>query len=180
MAADPAHPPTYAAPRMVISINPEAKVAFVPYADQELPKERQTTFWIRDLTLREMEALEDQEVSRTEILTSDGSRAVNIEPHYGRSRRLLLLAGLVGWEGFRDEDGNEVQFRTEAKPEVVLGRSCRPVLETLLERIPGEVRDEIAGVIRLRARYTVDDRKKLLSPLPSPSTETQDTTAKPV
>jgi len=173
---------------MVISINPEARVPYVCLEDRAVDKEgrplvpvaERTTFFLRDITYREDEAFEEMQVARSEVLADDGTRLQTITPSAARARRMLLQAGLVGWENLRDEAGNPVPFKT-SKEETVLGRLCKPPTDETLQRLSGSLRDELASVIQMRARIGAEGRKKLLSLPPSPSTPTETSaTAAPV
>lgn len=133
---------------MPIAITPNSTFEYVLKVDRDLPEEERTLFRLRALSAAEQAKVEDQ--------TASLSREDEIRVRSGSTILEALRLGLVGWEGFRDENGNEVPFRsTKRKVAGVEVPQCDPAnLDWLLP----EWRRELVEAITARGKLTEDDR----------------------
>jgi len=96
---------------MVIAVNPKKAFDYVLVEDRKSPVEKQTVFELKVLTSLELAKVEDGmsfSVTRNEQ-GEPSAGEVNVK---GGSKTLSILhAGLAGWRNFKDENGNEVEFK---------------------------------------------------------------------
>lgn len=155
----------------MIANNPAKPTPYIPIKDRALPESDQTTFDLRPLTLDEVEAWEDMQSVRVERVDG-GAVTITHVSQFAKSKRLLVLAALVGWKNLKLRDGGVVQCEIEPRERVILGRSCRPVREDVFSQIPANVRHELFQEVLLRSRLSEEDLGNLQSPQPQPSTAT--------
>lgn len=116
---------------MAKALNPEERWRYILKTDLNLPPEEQTVFLLKALSRKEMA------VVRTAIENDQIIMAYHA----------ALERGLVGWENFRDADGNIVEFKT--------GADGKPDVEANLNRLdlgPDGYGDELAAAIIRRQR----------------------------
>jgi hypothetical protein len=106
---------------MVIAVDPNTTVEYVLREDRSLPREQQTVFLVKPLTLQE-----EHEVPR--VAANDG--------HEGGT--LILVRGLRGWSNLRDAAGADVPFEGDSKGNPT--RAC-------LARLTSAQRTELGLVI---------------------------------
>lgn len=72
----------------------------------------------------------------------------------------LLIYGLRGVSNFQDEDGSEIEYRSNHKPRQALGVAVKnPVSESFLDRIPLQVKQELALEVLSISQLQDDDAK---------------------
>jgi len=128
---------------MVTAVSPNRKVPYVLESERvALPGEehRPTTFYLRDLT-----PAEDAEVSDQGGVLRDGV----FVPTTSLQQLKALRAGLVGWEGLRDEKGDLVPWEDGLKGEA---------LDAQLALLPRPVRRELGK--QILAGLTVSTAEK--------------------
>ncbi len=153
----------------MIANNPAKTTPYVPIQDRALGEDQRTTFELRPLTLDEIEAWEDMQAMRVERVEG-GAVTITHVSQFAKSKRLLVLAALVGWQNLRSPGGDLVQCECEPRSRTILGRACQPVREDLYARIPKAIRDELFNEVLLRSRLSEEDLGNLQSPQPQPST----------
>lgn len=131
---------------MPIAINPEATTEYVLECDRDKPREEQTRFKVRWLTYKEQVKIEDNIVS-----SRIGRKGEDSEMRIasGSAERDILKAGLVGWENFKDEHGQEVEFK----------RRGDQVTDECLDRLHTDWRKEIANFITDQGKISKDEEK---------------------
>jgi hypothetical protein len=78
---------------------------YVIESDRDRPAEEQTQFRLRPLTYSE-----SIECNRGEFRQNAAGEVVYTSDRFGHAAKILFF-GLMGWENFRDSDGNVVEFR---------------------------------------------------------------------
>ena len=117
--------------------DPQTPYNYVVTDEQELPSEQQTTFKLKNLTVREMERLKNS------LFRKQGSgKKAKEELLLGSQERQSLEMGLVGWENFLDQEGNPIDFQTAN-----------------IDWIPAKARAEIALEIRGESELSEDEEK---------------------
>jgi len=127
---------------MVRAVDPRSTWDYVLLAERELPPEERTTFRLRPLTAREQAQVED-----TALTTGPDGRVYSLNT--GTHALTILRLGLVGWEGFADEDGRPVPFAKNGSG---------TVSEACLDAIPSRVRHELANAITEQTKVSEGDR----------------------
>lgn len=133
--------------------DPRASWSFVLERDRDQPKEKQTVFRLKHLTLAQEHAIVDQ-VGRDPI------SGMTVRHAAGTEHLRTLRHGLVGWANLKRVDGTDVQF--EASP---LGGAT----DELLFLLPLGVREELATAIEMELAWNEDESGKSGSP-PTPAT----------
>lgn len=129
----------------IIGINPNATKPFVLDSDRD--SDAPTEWHIRPLNAQAAANAMDR------LASSGGALA-------GSLIRELLIYGLRDVTGLVDEDGADIEFQSASKPAQALGvKVTNPVREVFLDRIPNQVRQEIAMAIFDASRLTDDDAK---------------------
>lgn len=133
---------------MPIAITPNSTFDYVLKLDRDKPEDERTRFKLRSLTAAEQAKVEDQSASlsgENEIRVRSGSTVLE-----------ALKMALVGWEGFKDQQGNDVPFRSTTRKvngvDVVQGDVAN------LDWLAPEWRRELAEAITARGRLTEEDR----------------------
>lgn len=166
--------------------DPDVTRAYVPESDRELPESERTTFdlgrlrlyqhsWILDQTAAVEDEIDSIAADRAPKEGEATAVAEDAPEKNGKEERVAIrindllmnshLAcrfGIRGWSNWRDDDGNEIPFSTE--PFRIGSRPCEVVPESLVERIPHDVRLEIGMEIARLSRVTKDQEKKSPSP----------------
>jgi len=90
---------------MAIALDPNQKIPFVLKRDRNLPKEEQTTFYSRVITVRRLQELTDKYTRRSEK-KNEWKFAVE---------ELISLINefLAGWENFKLPDGTQAEFKMD-------------------------------------------------------------------
>lgn len=117
----------------MIARSPKATWTYVLVSDRSLPREEQTRFTLKHLTLAQ----------ESEILDScarDPISGAVVRQAVGSEHLRALRRGLVGWENLRNAEGGEIAF--EAGP----GGGAR---DDLLFLLPLVVREELANALEL-------------------------------
>lgn len=130
------------------AISPKGLIRFVPSVDKKLPKEEQTVFILKPLTVEEEAILDDAQW-----------RVINGKREFSFARKCLaaIHLALVGVENFSDEDGNKFNVEREEFEHETLG--IKEIKEEFLAKIPKSVRDEIALAILTSMNPTEEQRK---------------------
>lgn len=119
---------------MIIAINPDEKIRYIPKCDRELPAERQTAFLLRPMKAKDAAKMQD---GAAEIDLARDQKDSTLRLRSGTQELEVLRLGLAGWENFKDANGAEVEYRENngnPRPEV-------------LDRIPAKIRRELAEAI---------------------------------
>jgi hypothetical protein len=125
---------------MPIALDPKSTFEYVLVDDRELPKEQQTTFELRGLTVSE-----EASVTDSMILAHGGVEEMSVRA--GTHALTVLRYGLRGWRNFHDADGNAVEFET--------GRGHpKQVTDACLDRLLPKYRQEIMQAILDRGTVT--------------------------
>ena len=87
------------------------KFRYVLKQDRDLPKEKQTVFFLKAFTSKELEDVEGSldvgmSVSRDGVL---GDANISTSVKMGERINAFLRAGLLGWENYKGADGKEVK-----------------------------------------------------------------------
>jgi hypothetical protein len=118
---------------MPIALDPKATFEYVLEDDQSLPKEDQTVFTLRGLTVAEEARVADSMISglpgQDELSFRSGTHQLTV-----------LRYGLRGWTGFLDGEGKPVAFETS-------NGSPRHVKDSSLDRILPKYRTELVNAI---------------------------------
>lgn len=145
---------------MSIGITPGREYRYVLRRDRALPRDQQTVFHYRVLLARERAQLEDEVTS---VVDGDFRTTPN------QTNLRTLEAALVGWDNYRDEDGDLIPFHLDSKPRMILGSlRCGPSQDTL-DRLRFEDVAELAVAIRAGQHLTQDDAKNSSAPPESSS-----------
>jgi len=108
---------------------------YIPECDRKLKASEQSVFELGMLSVREERLLEN-----TVGMNTEGQMFMNIgDQHY-----LALCMGLKGVRNFIDAEGNEVVVEREKSK---IHGVVRPLTDSFLQKIPKEVRLEIAREI---------------------------------
>lgn len=120
---------------------------FVPKAEEGLPEPEKTKFFCKFLDVNTSAQISDQIYSakgfgnkREELLRA------------GTQELTILRKGLVGWHNFLDEEGNPIEW---IRPEGSKQRQDSAMDENL-NKIPPEIRSEIADFIRGASKVDLD------------------------
>jgi len=124
---------------MAIAVNPDKIVRYVLERDQKLPKEKQTIFLLRVLKAKELADIKDS----MSVVLPTGRVIVHRETAVLKT----LALGVTGWENFKGEDGNNVQFIAGA--------------EINWDYLEPDDRIELSNVIHGYARVTEQEEKNL-------------------
>jgi hypothetical protein len=117
---------------------------YVLLADRSLPAEKRTTFHLASLPTATMIRLRGL-VGDTGELT-------------GEWVWLALRVGVRGWRQFVEDDGTDIPFTTDAKPQTIGGISVpAPASEASLNRLSPTDAFELAGAVVRSNMVTVDD-----------------------
>jgi hypothetical protein len=135
---------------MVIALSPASTFDYVPQSDRDKPRDQQTTFRLRHLTLEErmhcagamLDATRDEKNPSRTLTTSVQ----------------LLRIGIESWTNFRGADGAEVPCVQEARH---LNGSKRPayVSDASLAAIPMDLWSEIAATVLTGSQLEATDVK---------------------
>lgn len=128
----------------ITGINPNDTKTFICESDRD--SESPTEWELRPLNAQAGSNALDQVGSRGDIA--------------GALLHNLLVYGLRGASNFLDDDGAEIVFRTNHKPRQALGVTVKnPVSETFLDRIPLQVKQELALEVLSISQLQDDDAK---------------------
>jgi hypothetical protein len=92
---------------MVIAINPNIPLRYVLRDDRNNPSENQTTFLFKVITKGKLSELE---ADFERIVKNKEGSAVNTD-----NVSIVLNKFLIGWENFKDTEGNTIEFVTDSK-----------------------------------------------------------------
>ena len=122
---------------------------YVVVDERELNPEEQTTFLVKNLSLREVEVLRNCMFASE---TSGKKKSKNTKDRFylGTQERMSLEIGIVGWENFEEENGRMIPFTKDN-----------------LEMIPIEYRAELALEVRRENDPAEDEEKNFVSEHPS-------------
>jgi len=115
---------------MPIALDPRREVKYVLRCDRALPPEKQTTFSIRPLTLRQAAEVKDS------LLILDKATQ-DLKPASGSHELSILRCGLIGCDNFLDSSGKEVRFTMKSGV----------VSDEFLDRLAYDWRTELANAI---------------------------------
>lgn len=107
---------------------------------------------LRALTSAEMAKMEDS-------TQSADPKTGRVDLNQGTVRIEGARACIVGWENFKDGEGNEIPFETEMTEMTVLGKKRKPVRRVLLERIPYALLGELVDAATKGSRLEDDEGK---------------------
>jgi len=128
---------------MPIALDPKATFEYVLEDDQALPKEEQTVFTLRGLTVAE-----EARVADSMIAGLPGQDELSFRS--GTHQLTVLRYGLRGWSGFNDGTGNAVEFlMTTTHP--------KQVKDTSLDRLLAKHRTELVNAILERGSVNEDE-----------------------
>jgi hypothetical protein len=128
---------------MPIALDPKATFEYVLEDDQVLPKEEQTVFTLRGLTVAE-----EARVADSMIAGLPGQDELSFRS--GTHQLTVLRYGLRGWSGFSDGTGNAVEFQmTTTHP--------KQVKDTSLDRLLAKHRTELVNAILERGSVNEDE-----------------------
>lgn len=101
---------------------------YVTLADRELPKEQQTVFHLRRLP------------TNVHVQLMDLTTAAHV----------ALRAGLAGWTNFRDENGEEIPFKIDPRPEALYGLPLKATasLATINRLAPADAMEIATTVLK--------------------------------
>ena len=118
---------------MPIALDPKATFDYVLEDDRSLPKEDQTVFTLRGLTVAE-----EAKVADSMISSIPGEEELSFRS--GTHQLTILRHGLREWKNFLSSDGKDVPFEA--------GRgSPRYVTDACLDRLLPRHRQELVGAI---------------------------------
>lgn len=123
---------------MAIARDPRTTWKYVLREDRELPRDKQTVFHLKHLTLAQEQAAFDG-IERTHgqsVIVNTGARCLDI-----------LRAGLTGWDNLLDESGATIEPKKDAQGRV---RDESLMLLSLEQRL------ELAGAIEHEVVYDPD------------------------
>lgn len=132
------------------AINPHGTWEYICLDDRELPEEEQTKWPINHLNVVQQDRIADNQ-SINEI---DGTSRVTM----GRALTLALHMGLNQPINFPDENGKDVILERDEKAGKLPG-GVKPWKIESLDRIPKEVRKELALVILKDGELEIDEAK---------------------
>ena len=115
---------------MPIALDPRREVKYVLRCDRALPPEKQTTFSIRPLTVRQAAEVKDS------LLILDKATQ-DLKPASGSHELSILRCGLIGCDNFLDSSGKEVRFTMKSGV----------VSDEFLDRLAYDWRTELANAI---------------------------------
>jgi len=124
---------------MAVSLNLN-KVPYILECDKDQPVEKQTTFYIKPLSAKQSASLQD---SMKFSGSGEGASMTNI----GSNTLEMVKIGLVGWENFKDEVGNEIKFLKD--------------MDANLDRLAVSYRYELAGKIMELSNLSEPEAKNL-------------------
>jgi hypothetical protein len=128
---------------MPIALDPKATFEYVLEDDQSLPKEEQTVFTLRGLTVAE-----EARVADSMIAGLPGQDELSFRS--GTHQLTVLRFGLRGWTGFNDAEGTPVEFsRTTTHP--------KQVKDISLDRLIPKHRTELVNAILERGSVNEDE-----------------------
>lgn len=128
---------------MPIALDPKATFQYVLECDRSAPKEDQTVFELRGLTVAE-----EARVADAMITSTPGAEELNFRS--GTHQLTVLRAGLKGWTGFSDASGEEVPFvQSKGHP--------RHITDECLDRLLPAWRQELVNAIMERGGVTEDE-----------------------
>lgn len=133
---------------MATAVDPSAVYTYVLKEDRELPREEQTKFKLRSLSAGEQAKVKDS----TAGWENETGR---MQMNSGTVELMALRFGLVGWEGFRDASGNEVEF--DGTKRKVNGVSIMQPSDAALSRLAPRHRMELAEQITNHGSLTPDE-----------------------
>ena len=128
---------------MPIALDPKATFNYVLECDRSAPKEDQTVFELRGLTVAE-----EARVADAMITSTPGADELNFRS--GTHQLTVLRAGLKDWSGFTDASGEVVPFVTsKGHP--------RHITDEALDRLLPAWRQELVNAIMERGGVTEDE-----------------------
>lgn len=128
---------------MPIALDPKSTFSYVLRDDRELPKEQQTVFELRGLTVAE-----EASVTDSMILAHGGVEELSVRA--GTHALTVLRFGLKGWSNFKNADGADVAFEVEKG-------HPRHITDTCLDRLAPKHRQELMQAILDRGTVTEDE-----------------------
>tara|TARA_R110000824_G_scaffold209433_1_gene395214 strand:+ start:115 stop:507 length:393 start_codon:yes stop_codon:yes gene_type:complete len=130
---------------MPIALDPKATFDYVVEDDRKLPKEEQTTFTLRGLTVSE-----EARVADTMISSIPGQEELAFRS--GTHQLTVLRQGLRGWSNFMSPGGEEISFdKGKAHPKVIT--------DDCLDRLSSAHRQELVSAILDRGAVTESEGK---------------------
>lgn len=137
---------------MVIARSVSETFPYVCLSDRELPKQQQTVF-----RLRRLPALLALSLDNLHDASADGTR---VTLRMGDQRKVILLAGIAGWENLTDSAGAPVEFKSAVGDRSVCGLPVKnPAREDLVDLLPQEIAEELVSAIRDGNTFTESDAK---------------------
>ena len=124
---------------MPIALDPKATFEYVLTDDRALPEDQRTVFVLRGLTVGE-----EARVADAMIASIPGQEELAFRS--GTHQLTVLRYGLRGWRNFKYADGTDVEWE-----DLNEGRDAEDrnrILDRNLNKIPPEIRSEIAEQIR--------------------------------
>lgn len=131
----------------IIAIDPDATHRYIPKIARDWPVEDQPVFLIK--TLKAKEAANLQDGMTDAVVNKKDSNDTTVRIYSGTAAVKALKAGLVGWENFKDADGEDVEFREN---------NGTPRMENF-DRIPVKIRAELAEAITEGTFLTEQEEK---------------------
>lgn len=136
---------------MVIARSVNETFPYVVKADRELDQSQQTVFQLRRLPSTVGIALDN---------LHEGNASGQVTLKVGDQKIVSLMAGLAGWENFNDSEGRPVEFKKQSGERSVFGVVIKdPAHRSMIDRLPPEVADELAAVIREENTLSEDETK---------------------
>jgi hypothetical protein len=134
---------------MVIAIDPGFEYPYIPKCDKDLPEGEQTTF-----SLKVLDAKVYARITNSSTLNPN-TREVRVRG--GTVLLDTLREGLVGWNNFKDRDGNPIDFKFNK-----VGKGQRASDESI-SRIPPKIRSELSDQITEMSDLNKEEAKNLES-----------------
>ena len=136
---------------MVIARSVNETFTYVCQADRALEVSQQTTFRLQRLPATVGMALDN---------LHEGSATGQVTLKVGDQKIVALMAGIDGWENFNDAEGRPVEFKKMTGERSVFGITIKnPAQRSMIDFLPEDIANELAGVIREENTVTEDEAK---------------------
>jgi len=144
---------------MPIALSLNATKKYVLEADKKLPVDQQTIFELANLPIEERIKIEDAQAQYGVSTSKDPEETADMTIKVHKRNYDIVKLGLVGFENFKDADGNDVVFETVATPKK--NGSKNIVSSRCLDHFAMEWIDELAKAIIDLNSISVAETKNL-------------------
>jgi hypothetical protein len=144
---------------MPVALSLSATKKYVLEADRKLPVDQQTIFELANLPIEERIKIEDAQAQYGVSTSKDPDEMADMTIKVHARNLELVKLGLVGFENFKDSDGNAVVFESVASPKK--NGSKNIVSPRCLNRFAMEWIDELAKAIIELNSISVEEIKNL-------------------